>query len=132
MLQSDCCNNYLCHYCAGDLYEREELVPGYIARCLFNCETEKFILKDVPKDARLKKYTDSQMCSVYDKANGEQNAFKAFRSSGGTAFMFSNGFVSEKGRHTWNVPDPKENFRNENRSPMAIIQNDPRHLLGED
>ena len=59
MLQSECCGNYLCHFCAYDMYEREKEVENYIPTCLFNCVTAKWLLIDVPVDANPKRYADS-------------------------------------------------------------------------
>jgi len=76
MLQSECCGNYLCHFCAQDMWDREEKVASYVPRCLFNCTLDFFILIDVPNQAELKKYTDSQILSVYSKTMNEMKVYK--------------------------------------------------------
>jgi hypothetical protein len=50
MLMSQCCFNYLCHYCADEIMEREKAVESYVALCPYKCEG-KFILKDVNPNA---------------------------------------------------------------------------------
>jgi hypothetical protein len=50
MLMSQCCFNYLCHYCADEIVEREKAVESYIATCPYKCEG-KFILQDVNPNA---------------------------------------------------------------------------------
>lgn len=46
MLQSKCCLNYLCHFCADEQIEREKSIPTYTAMCPYKCEG-KFELEDV-------------------------------------------------------------------------------------
>ena len=46
MLMSQCCSNYLCHYCADEIVERERNVEVFSANCPYKCEG-RFILKDV-------------------------------------------------------------------------------------
>ena len=79
MLESACCQNYLCLFCAKDLQQREKDVETYYASCPFKCGTSvgvagtgggdeqrvKFILSDVPKEAKLKRYSDSQCMSFF-------------------------------------------------------------------
>jgi len=47
MLQSKCCSNYLCHFCADELLEREKSVETFVATCPYKCEGVKFELEDV-------------------------------------------------------------------------------------
>ena len=58
MLVSSCCMNYMCHFCADELVERERTVETYQPKCPYNCE-DKFILKDVTPNMQVKRYSDS-------------------------------------------------------------------------
>lgn len=71
MLISECCHNYLCHYCADEMAEREKNIDTFIATCFNNCETKPFKLKDVDPKERVKKYTDSQCLSFYSNNIGK-------------------------------------------------------------
>jgi len=59
MLQSLCCQNYLCLLCTKDLQEREQKFIDFKAECPYNCGRTtangiidaKFKLVDVPIDA---------------------------------------------------------------------------------
>ena len=57
MLQSACCQNYLCLLCAKDLQVREEKDLEFKAECPYKCGSTattdnggKFKLSDVPED----------------------------------------------------------------------------------
>ena len=70
MLQSACCQNYLCFLCAKDLQEREKKDEKFKAECPYKCgtsggEDSKFKLADVPSDAQVKRYSDSQCMSFF-------------------------------------------------------------------
>ena len=73
MLQSACCQNYLCHLCSKDLQEREKKDLAFKAECPYSCgrmpavigEEGKFKLTDVPTDAVIKRYSDSQCMSFF-------------------------------------------------------------------
>ena len=58
MLVSQCCQNYLCHYCADEMGERERNVESFVASCPLACEG-RLLLKDVDQKDKVKKYTDS-------------------------------------------------------------------------
>ena len=54
MLQSTCCQNYLCLFCVKDLQEREKQHEAFKAECPYKCTSgsdEKFKLTDVAPDA---------------------------------------------------------------------------------
>ena len=70
MLQSACCQNYLCLFCAKDLQKQEALMEAYHANCPYNCTsaggtTQKFKLADVNPTAQIKRYSDSQCMSFF-------------------------------------------------------------------
>lgn len=44
---SQCCKNYLCHFCADDIKQRELKVQEFVARCPYSCNEGKFELADV-------------------------------------------------------------------------------------
>lgn len=50
--------NYICHFCADELVEREKQVETFKAKCPYSCD-DKFILKDVTPNMQVKKYSDS-------------------------------------------------------------------------
>jgi len=50
--------NYMCHFCADELADREKNVESFKARCPYNCEG-KFELRDVTPNMQVKKYSDS-------------------------------------------------------------------------
>ena len=58
MLVSKCCNNYLCHFCADEIVDRERTVLSYYGKCPYNCEG-KFELSDVNPNQQVKRYSDS-------------------------------------------------------------------------
>jgi len=56
MLQSACCQNYLCLLCTKDLQEREKKEQAFVANCPYKCTPvegagTKFKLSDVPPEA---------------------------------------------------------------------------------
>lgn len=66
MLLTGCCDNYLCHFCMGDLKTQELKDANFKAGCPFGCrhmdaqdDLCKFELKDVDPTAKIKKYSDS-------------------------------------------------------------------------
>ena len=73
MLISECCSNYLCHYCSDEIAEREINIEAFTATCPYKCEG-KFILKDVGKDDKIKRYSDSQYLSFYSNNLGKLTA----------------------------------------------------------
>lgn len=59
MLQSACCENYLCYFCVKDLQEKEKKEDAFLATCPYKCTTPgsgsqpdsgKFQLADVPEE----------------------------------------------------------------------------------
>jgi hypothetical protein len=74
MLISECCLNYLCHFCADEMAEREKNVETFSAMCFNNCEHRPYKLKDVDPKERVKKYTDSQCLSFYSNNLGKLTA----------------------------------------------------------
>ena len=89
MLMSQCCYNYLCHYCADEISEREKNIETYYASCPYKCEG-KFILHDVNPNAQVKRYSDSQYMSFYS------NIGKMTAGVGGASCTKSNGFSKSK------------------------------------
>ena len=77
MLVSSCCNNYLCHYCADEMAERERNVDSFQGVCPLKCEG-KFILRDVDPKDQPKKYSDSQCMSSYSNNLGKLTAQNGF------------------------------------------------------
>ena len=103
MLLSQCCFNYLCHYCADEIVERERNIEAYVASCPYKCEG-KFVLKDVNPNAQIKRYSDSQYMSFYSNNLGKVTV-------GGGGAALSNGFSA--GKTSKNMD--KENIK----SPLA-------------
>lgn len=93
MLQSKCCLNYLCHFCADELLERERNVEKFQANCPNNCETEKFELEDVNPQQQAKRYSDSQYMSFYSNNLGknglQSNGFNPKQTNGGPDSQWS-------------------------------------------
>lgn len=80
ILQSECCQNYLCLLCVNDLQEQEQRDEKFKAVCPYGCShtnkaaedpaagEAKFKLRDVDPEKKIKKYSDSQaMMSAYSK-----------------------------------------------------------------
>lgn len=84
MLISKCCQNYLCHYCADEIVEREKTVDAYVAQCPYNCEG-KFELADVNPNTQAKRYSDSQYMSFYSNNLGKNTI------GGQSGFNFNKG-----------------------------------------
>lgn len=80
MLQSGCCENYICHLCTRDLKAREDRESQFKVECPYRCSSSqsgKFILTDVPHDAKIKRYADSMFMSFFTNhlaAAGSQEA----------------------------------------------------------
>lgn len=100
MLMSQCCYNYLCHYCSDEILEREKNIETYIASCPYKCEG-KFILHDVNPNAQVKRYSDSQYMSFYSNFQG------AKMTVGGPNCSQSNGFSKSKIMKENKSPDGK-------------------------
>ncbi|CDW81815.1 UNKNOWN [Stylonychia lemnae] len=73
ILVSQCCFNYMCHFCADEQLERERNIDKFIAKCPYNCEG-KFELKDVTPNMQVKRYSDSQFMSFYSNNLGKNTA----------------------------------------------------------
>ena len=113
MLQSICCSNYLCLLCAKDLQAREEKDPAYRASCPNKCVTPgsgsdtangKFKLIDVPEDAAIKRYSDSQCMSIFSnnlaaQSNNAASAKKGDNLEAKNTFSSAGGASGFK----WNV-----------------------------
>lgn len=83
MLQSACCQNYLCIHCTNDVKERETKDEHFYAECPYKCNSAgvgtagvrtKFILTDVDEDAKVKRYSDSQCMSFFSNNLGAVGA----------------------------------------------------------
>ena len=69
MLCSGCCQNYICHFCADEMLDREKSNALYSAKCPYSCEG-KFELRDVTPNMQVKRYSDSQFMSFYSNNLG--------------------------------------------------------------
>lgn len=76
--------NYLCHYCADEIVEREKNVETFTAGCPYKCDG-KFILKDVSPRDKIKRYSDSQYMSFYSNNLGKGTSSNGFKQSKASA-----------------------------------------------
>ena len=67
MLETACCQNYICRLCVRDLQDQEQKKDSkFKACCPFGCQHvdtatgAKLVLKDVDPSAKIKRYSDSQ------------------------------------------------------------------------
>lgn len=58
MLVSDCCHNYICRLCIGEMAKKAQKDSRYLIRCC-HCMTDEFKLEDVKEGASVKEYTDT-------------------------------------------------------------------------
>ena len=63
MLKTDCCDNYICAYCAEDVNKYIKLQKIEIPTCHF-CKKENFTVSDVPLGEKVRQYTDSPFSST--------------------------------------------------------------------
>ena len=145
MLQSFCCSNYLCLLCAKDLKDREVKDEANRASCPYKCTTAgsgadnasgKFKLIDVPEDAKVKRYSDSQCMSIFSNNLAAQSNNVGASAVGGNNLEAKNTFSSAGGASgfKWNVNnralgpafEDKENILN----PSAENNGRPGGIFG--
>lgn len=58
ILVSNCCNNYICRLCIGEMAKKAKTTSNYVIRCV-HCMTDEFKLYDVNPEDTPKDYTDT-------------------------------------------------------------------------
>lgn len=58
ILESNCCHNYICRLCIGDMAKKAKHCPSYVIRCV-HCMAEDFKLTDADTDTTPREYTDT-------------------------------------------------------------------------
>lgn len=60
MLVSNCCHNYICRICIGDMAKRAKRNKEFVIKCA-HCSEIDFKLNDVLPEDKIKVYTDSPL-----------------------------------------------------------------------
>ena len=58
ILTSNCCNNYICRFCIGDMAKRAKFANNYVIRCT-HCYKDEFLLTDADESLKPREYTDT-------------------------------------------------------------------------
>lgn len=138
MLQSACCQNYLCIHCANDVKEREKKNENFYAECPYKCNSAgvgaetagvraKFILTDVDEDAKVKRYSDSQCMSFFSNNLGAIGAQSNNAAGGGQAVFNGRGTVSSAGK-SFAGASFKWNTNNKALEPALIDKENLEHI----
>lgn len=58
ILVSNCCHNYICRLCIGEMAKKAKTTCNYVIRCV-HCMTDEFKLEDVDLNSTVREYTDT-------------------------------------------------------------------------